>query len=175
MKILLIACLLFLATGSDSIYDFKVEGIDGKEINFEKFKGKKILIVNVASYCGYTRQYDGLEQLYNKYKDELVVIGFPANNFGNQEPDSDEKIMQFCRKDKGVSFPLSKKVSVKGDDIHPLFSWLDAEANKLNIPDPVIKWNFTKFLIDEKGKLVEVFPSKVEPLSDDITRYFSKS
>jgi glutathione peroxidase len=130
--------------------------------------------VNVASYCGYTYQYEGLEKLYTTYKDKLVVIGFPANNFKNQEPDSNEKIQDFCRKDKGVTFPLAKKVSVAGEDIHPLFKYLVEEAKKLDSPpDPVIRWNFTKFLVDENGKLVKVFGSKTEPMSEDITKYLN--
>lgn len=173
MKTLFIAFVLSIALSGDSIYDFKVDGIDGKEISLSAFKGKKMLIVNVASYCGYTYQYEGLEKLNQKYKDKLVVIGFPANNFKNQEPDSNEKIQEFCRKDKGVTFLLSKKVSVDGQDIHPLFAWLVQEAKKINAEEPVIKWNFTKFLVDENGKLVKVFRSKVEPMSEEITVYLN--
>ena len=173
MKTLFIAVLISVSLSGTSIYEFKVEGIDGKKIDLSQYKGKKMLIVNVASYCGYTYQYEGLEKLYNNYKDKIVVIGFPANNFKNQEPDSDEKIKDFCRKDKGVTFPIAKKVSVDGEDIHPLFKYLVEEAKKINAEEPIIKWNFTKFLVDENGKLVRVFRSKVEPMSEEITRYLN--
>ncbi len=173
MKTLVIALVLSLTLSGSSIYDFKVEGLDGKNIDLSQYKGKKILIVNVASYCGYTYQYEGLEKLYNNYKDKIVVIGFPANNFKNQEPETNEEIKDFCRKDKGVTFPLAKKVSVDGEDIHPLFKYLIEEAKKIQAEEPVIKWNFTKFLVDENGKLLKVFRSKVEPMSEDITKYLN--
>lgn len=170
MKTLLIASLLFVMLTGSSFYDFKVAGLDGKEIDFAKFKGKKVLVVNTASECGYTPQYAELQKLADKYKDKLVVIGFPANNFGGQEPGSNEEIGAFCKKNYGVTFPMAAKVSVKGDDAAPLFKYLTEEAKKLGTPDPVIKWNFTKFLVDENGKLVKVFPSKVAPLSEEITK-----
>ncbi|WP_439644690.1 glutathione peroxidase [Flavihumibacter petaseus] len=155
-----------------SIYDFKLVSLDGKSFDLSAYKGKKILIVNTASACGFTPQYADLENLYEKYKDKLVVIGFPANNFGEQEKGTNSEIQSFCKKNYGVTFPMSEKVSVKGTDIHPLFQYLTHEAEKLGVKDP-IKWNFTKFLIDEKGKLVAVFPSDVKPLSDDITKYLN--
>ena len=156
-----------------SIYDFKVKGLEGQEIDFSKFKGKKILIVNTASECGYTYQYEGLEKLYNAYKDKLVIVGFPANNFGSQEPGTNEQIQAFCKRNYGVSFPMAAKVSVKGKDIHPLFKYLAEEAHKLGKDDP-IQWNFTKFLIDEKGKLIDIFPSKVEPMDDELVKGIKK-
>jgi glutathione peroxidase len=168
---LLISSLLLIA--ATSIYDFKVPSLEGKEsINFSKYKGKKILIVNTASKCGYTPQYTDLQQLYDKYKDKLVIIGFPANNFGGQEPGTSADIEEVCRKNYGVTFPMAEKVSVKGDDIHPLFKYLTDEAKRLGVEDP-IKWNFTKFLVDEQGKLVAVFPSKVKPMSEEITKYLN--
>lgn len=170
MKTLLIASLLSIMLTGSSFYDFKVAGLDGKEIDFAKFKGKKVLVVNTASECGYTPQYAELQKLADKYKDKLVVIGFPANNFGGQEPGSNEEIGAFCKKNYGVTFPMAAKVSVKGDDAAPLFKYLTEEAKKLGTPDPVIKWNFTKFLVDENGKLVKVFASKVAPLSEEITK-----
>ena len=145
-----------------SVYDFKVDALDGGSIDLAAYKGKKILIVNTASECGNTPQYEELEELYNKYKDRLVVIGFPANNFGGQEPGSNEEISAFCKKNYGVSFPMAAKVSVKGDDISPLFKYLTDEAIKAGFTDP-IKWNFTKFLIDENGKLVTVIHHKTKP------------
>ncbi|MBI1780890.1 MAG: glutathione peroxidase [Sphingobacteriales bacterium] len=173
MKTLFLVLLLTTVTTS-SIYDFKVDALSkGKSINLADYKGKKILIVNTASKCGFTPQYEGLEKLYETYKNELVIIGFPANNFGSQEPGSNEEIGEFCKKNYGVSFPMASKVSVKGDDIHPLFQYLVAEAKKLGKDDP-IKWNFTKFLLDENGKLIDVFPSKVKPMDEEITKYLSK-
>lgn len=162
--------LFFMA--AVTIYDFKVPGLDGSSIDLSQYKGKKILIVNTASKCGYTPQYKDLEDLYEKYKDKLVIVGFPANNFGQQEPGTNTDIKEFCTKSYGVTFPMAEKVSVKGDDIHPLFKYLTAEAAKMGVEDP-IKWNFTKFLIDENGKLVAVFPSKIKPMSEDITRYLN--
>lgn len=169
LKVFLLASFLLLATG---IYDFKVPGLDGSTIDLSAYKGKKILIVNTASQCGYTPQYADLQALHEKYKDKLVVIGFPANNFGQQEPGSNADINSFCKKNYGVSFLMAEKVSVKGSDIHPLFAYLTAEAKKMGVEDP-IRWNFTKFLVDEKGKLVAVFPSKVKPMSEEITRYLN--
>ncbi len=158
---------VFLSTGS--IYDFKVTGLEGNQIDFSAYKGKYILIVNTASKCGNTPQYEELEALYKKYNDRLVIVGFPANNFGGQEPGTNEEIKEFCKRNYGVSFPMAEKVSVKGDDIHPLFSYLTEEAKKLDTPDPVIKWNFTKFLINKEGKLVKVFHHKTKPMSEEIT------
>ncbi|MFM1969802.1 MAG: hypothetical protein RL152_1179, partial [Bacteroidota bacterium] len=139
-------------------------------IDFSKFKGKKILIVNTASKCGYTPQYAELEKLHKTYKNKLVIIGFPANNFGGQEPGSNAEINEFCQKNYGVSFTMAEKVSVKGDDIHPLFKWLTSKAEN-GVMDAEIRWNFTKFLLDEDGKLLAVYPSKVNPMSEEITKH----
>ena len=114
-----------------SIYDFKVPALDGSTIDFSAYKGKKVLIVNTASKCGYTKQYAELQELYNGHKDKLVIVGFPANNFGQQEPGTNEDIQEFCQKNYGVSFPMAEKISVKGDDIHPLYKYLTEEAKKL--------------------------------------------
>lgn len=165
-----IVMLLSLFVAFNSIYDFKVPGLEGGEIDLSKYKGKKIMIVNTASQCGYTPQYAELEKLHEAYKDKLVVIGFPANNFGGQEPGSNGEIAEFCKKNYGVKFVMAGKVSVKGEDIHPLFSYLTDEAKKMGVEDP-IKWNFTKFLIDENGKLLAVFPSKVKPMSEEVTKF----
>jgi glutathione peroxidase len=157
-----------------SVYDFKVPGLDGgATINLSAYKGKKIMIVNTASQCGYTPQYADLEKLYEKYKDKLVIIGFPANDFGSQEPGTNSEIKEFCQKNYGVTFPMAGKIDVIGENTHPLFKYLTAEAEKIGVADPVIKWNFTKFLIDENGKLIAVFPSKVTPMSDEITKYLN--
>lgn len=173
MKTVLLTMLLsaFLL-GASSLYDFKVKGLNGDTIDFAKYKGKKILVVNTASKCGYTPQYEELQQLYEKYQNKLVIVGFPANNFGGQEPGSNTEIEEFCKKNYGVTFPMAAKVSVKGDDIDPVFKYLTDEAKKMGTEDP-IKWNFTKFLVDEKGKLVAVFPSKVKPMSEDITKHLN--
>ncbi|MHA4812249.1 glutathione peroxidase [Flavitalea flava] len=156
-----------------TVYDFKVPALDGSTIDLAQYKGKKILIVNTASKCGYTPQYADLEKLYEKYKDKLVIIGFPANNFGQQEPGTSSEIKEFCTKNYGVSFPMADKVDVVGDNTHPLFKYLTEEAKKLGVADPVIKWNFTKFLVDEKGTLIAVFPSKVKPMDEEITKYLN--
>lgn len=172
MKTLIISLLLSIFLSGGSIYDFKVTGLDGKMIDLANYKGKKIMIVNTASKCGLTPQYEGLEKLYEANKDKLVIIGFPANNFKQQEPGSNEEIAEFCKKNYGVSFPMAEKVSVKGEDIHPLFKWLVDEAALKGIKDP-ITWNFTKFLVNEKGELVTVFPPKTSPLSEEILKYMN--
>lgn len=156
-----------------SIYQFSVPSIEGKTIDFSQFKGKKILVVNTASKCGYTKQYEGLEKLYKENKDNLVVIGFPANNFGQQEPGTDEEIQEFCKARFGVTFPLAKKIDVVGDNTHPLYKWLTSKE-KNGVLDATIKWNFNKFLLDENGKMIEYFPSKVEPTGEEIAKYLNK-
>ncbi len=149
-------------------YGFKLKTLDGNEITLEKFKGKKMLLVNVASKCGYTPQYKNLQALHDKYKDKLVVIGFPANNFGWQEPGNSGEIKEFCTKNYGVTFLMMEKISVKGKDMHPLYQWLsDKEQN--GVTDDAPGWNFCKYLIDENGKIIKFFSSKVDPLSEEIT------
>ncbi|SRR5690606_41968782 len=172
MKTLIISLLLSVTLAGTSIYDFKVPGLDGNVIDFSQFKGKKIMIVNTASHCGNTKQYADLEKLYNKYKNTLVIVGFPANNFGAQEPGTNEEIKEFCQKNYGVSFPMAEKISVKGDDIHPLYKYLTEEAAKKGFADPV-KWNFTKFLVNEKGELITVIHNKVNPMSEDVLKYLN--
>jgi glutathione peroxidase len=172
MKLAFIALLVSSLFAASSIYDFKVEGLEGGSIDFSKFKGKKIMIVNTASKCGNTPQYEGLEELYEKYKDKLVIIGFPANNFGQQEPGSNAEIKEFCTKNYGVTFPMAAKISVKGDDIAPIYKYLTDEAKKLGIEDPV-KWNFTKFLLDENGKLIAVIHNKTKPMSEEVLKYLN--
>ncbi len=187
MKTLLITLLLSFTLTGGSIYDFKVPGLDG-EIDFSQFKGKKIMIVNTASKCGNTPQYAELEKLYEKYKGKLVIVGFPANNFGSQEPGSNAEIKEFCSKEYNVTFPMAEKISVRGEDVHPLYKWLVDQSKELakNVPadnskdilwkrflqDPVI-WNFTKFLLDEKGNLVAVFHNKVDPMSAEVLKYLN--
>lgn len=151
-----------------TLHKFKVPGLESGQIDFQNFKGKKVLIVNTASQCGFTPQYEQLEELFEKYNDKVVVVGFPANNFGSQEPGSNEEIAQFCQKNYGVSFPMATKVSVKGEDQHVLFTWLTAADNPDFTGD--IQWNFEKFLVDENGKLIHRFRSKVTPLDDQIVQ-----
>ncbi|VDH04464.1 glutathione peroxidase [Bergeyella zoohelcum] len=153
-----------------SIHHFKIKALDGSVIDFSQFKGKKILIVNTASKCGYTPQYEQLEKLYQQYKNQLVIVGFPSDNFGGQELDTDKEIASFCKVNYGVTFPMATKVDVKGNQTIPIFKFLTQKSlNK--VKDTEIKWNFTKFLLDEKGKLMDSFPSKVEPLSQEIQKY----
>lgn len=154
-----------------SIYDYKVESVDGREINFADFKGKKILIVNTASECGFTPQYADLEKVSKQYAGKVVVVGFPANNFGGQEPGSNEEIGAFCQKNYGVTFPLAAKVSVKGDDIAPIFKYL-TEKDLNGVKNTSIMWNFTKFLVDENGKLIDSFISTTKPTDEKIVKYF---
>jgi len=167
MKLIaLILSLMFFSTSS--VYEFKLKTIDGQNFSLAKFKGKKVLIVNTASKCGFTPQYAELQKLADQYKDRLVVVGFPANNFANQEPAANTEIKTFCQKNFGVTFPLSSKISVKGNDIDPLFAYLISAPN----PDFTgeIKWNFEKFLIDENGRLIHRYRSNVTPLSPEITK-----
>ena len=155
-----------------SVHSFKVEALDGSTIDFSKFKGKKILIVNTASQCGFTPQYEDLEKLYETYKDKLVIVGFPANNFGGQEPGTNQEIGAFCQKNYGVTFPMAAKVSVKGKDIAPIFEFLTDK--KLNgVKNTTILWNFNKFLLNEKGEIIDTFISTTKPTSDSITKYLN--
>lgn len=152
---------------TDNIYKYNLNSINGENISLEEFKGEVLLIVNTASECGYTPQYKGLQELHENYADQgLQVLGFPANNFGGQEPGSDEEIAQFCEINYGVSFPLFSKVSVKGDDIHPLFKELTNTEN----PDFTgeVGWNFEKFLVDRNGNLIRRFKSNVIPDSKEL-------
>lgn len=171
-KTLFLCLFLLVNVTPATVHGFKVTDIDGGTIDFHKFKGKKILIVNTASQCGYTKQYAELEKLYETYKDKLVVIGFPANNFGGQEPGSNAEIKTFCTGKYNVTFPMAAKVSVKGDDIAPIFDWL-THRSKNGVMDAEIKWNFTKFLLDENGKLITKFDSPVTPMDPKITAYLN--
>lgn len=151
----------------NSFYQFKMKTIDGKEIDFSQFKGKKVLIVNVASKCGFTPQYEDLQQLHEQYGDKVVILGMPANNFGQQEPGTNQEIASFCKLNYGVTFQMFQKVSVKGDDQHPLYKWL-SHKNLNGWNDQAPTWNFCKYLIDENGNLVKFYGSKVKPLSEEI-------
>lgn len=152
-----------------SIYDFSVASLEGGTINLKDFKGKKILIVNTASKCGLTPQYQELEKLSKQYKDKLVVIGFPANNFLFQEPGNSKDIKEFCTKNYGVTFLMASKISVKGKDMAPIYVWLTNK--KFNgVMDSGVKWNFQKYLINEEGKLTNMFAPTVKPLDGEILK-----
>jgi glutathione peroxidase len=152
-----------------SIYDFKMKDINGELVDFSKFKGQKLLLVNVASKCGYTPQYADLQKLHEAYGDKVTIIGFPANNFGGQEPGTNEEIKQFCSENYGVTFKMMDKVSVKGSDKDPLYRWLsDKNMNGWNDKEP--SWNFCKYFINENGELVKFFPSSVKPMDEEIIK-----
>lgn len=181
MKKNLLLFILFILTSfsvsaqsNNSIYQFKVEDLSGATFDFASLKGKKILIVNTASKCGYTPQYEQLEAIYKKYKNQnFVIIGFPANNFMWQEPGTNAEIATFCRSKYGVSFPMMAKISVKGKDMHPIYQFLTQK--KLNgVLDSKVEWNFQKYLINEKGQLEQVYMSGVKPNDDKITNWIEK-
>lgn len=154
-----------------SFYDYTVKTIDGEDFNLSSLKGKKVMVVNTASKCGFTPQYADLEKLYKEFGgDRFIIIGFPANNFLSQEPGTNEEIETFCRVNYGVSFPMMAKISVKGNDMHPLYQWLTKKS--LNgVMDADVKWNFQKFLINENGQLVDVAFPKEKPNSDKILNW----
>ena len=160
------------AAAPGTVYDFTVKTIDGKDVKMSKYKGKKILIVNTASKCGYTPQYKELEELSKKYAGKVVVLGFPSNSF-NQELASNEEVSSFCEKNYGVTFPLFTTASVKGDDAQPLYRFL-GDKEKNGTVSEVPTWNFCKYLVDEKGHVVKFYPSKVKPLSDELVADITK-
>jgi glutathione peroxidase len=158
---------------STSIYDFEMPLSDGTIQSLSAFKGKKILIVNTASKCGYTPQYEGLELLYKEYGEKVVVLAFPANNFGGQEPGTNAEIASFCKNNYDVTFPVFSKISVKGNDMNPLYQWL-TQKSKNGWNEDAPNWNFCKYLIDEEGNLEAFYGSAVEPLGDEITKAIAK-
>ncbi len=169
MKNIILTVLLSLSVASianaENIYSYKVNDIEGKEVDLSEFKGKALLIVNTASKCGYTRQYQPLQELYAKYKDQgLVVVGFPANNFNGQEPGSNEEIKSFCKLNFNVGFPMMSKISVAGEDMHPLYQFLTSNPD---FGGP-ISWNFNKFLISKEGAVLARFDSGTDPLSAEL-------
>jgi glutathione peroxidase len=161
--------------GASNVLDFTLNSIDGKPAPLSQYQGKVVLIVNVASRCGYTPQYEGLEKVYEKYKDKgFVILGFPANNFGGQEPGTNEEIKTFCSSKYSVKFPLYSKISVKGDDMHPLYQFLtDKQANPATGGD--IKWNFTKFLVGKDGNVIARFEPAVTPESAEVAGAIEKA
>jgi glutathione peroxidase len=173
MKAILFSLFVLISAlaSSQTIYDFKVIDIEGKEFDLASLKGKKVLIVNTASKCGLTPQYEELEKLYQTYKDQnFVIVGFPSNDFMSQEPGSNEEIKEFCTKNYGVSFPMMGKIQVKGKEMHPLYQFL-TEKSKNGYSDNSVKWNFQKYLINEEGKLVKVIAPGTKPLSEEITTW----
>lgn len=156
-----------------TIYQFKVKDLYGNDFDFAALKGKKIMIVNTASECGLTPQYETLQELYTKFKDKnFVIVGFPANNFGSQEPGTDKQIAQFCRKNYGVTFPMMSKISVGGEDMHPLYQFLTQEA-KNGFKDSEVSWNFQKYLIDEQGHVVDVISPRTLPTDHTVTDWIA--
>ena len=172
------AAMLFLVKANVStvekgkgktVYDFTMKDTGGKDVKLEQFRGKVVMLVNVASKCGYTPQYDGLQKIYEQYKDQgFVILGFPANNFGAQEPGTNEEIVEFCRINYGVKFPIFSKISVKGDDKHPLYKYLTEPATNPDFSGE-IKWNFNKFLIGRDGKIIARFESADKPEDAKVT------
>ena len=159
---------LLAQVDTTSFHNFTVLTLEGDEFKLDTLKGKKVLVVNVASKCGFTRQYEQLQEVYEEYGgDDFTIIGFPANNFLSQEPGTAEEIREFCTENYGVTFPMMAKISVKGDDMHPVYQWL-TQKEQNGMLDSKVKWNFQKYLIDEKGRLVGTFPSKVMPDSEEI-------
>lgn len=157
-----------------TIHAYKAKSLNGGEIDFAAFRGKKIMIVNVASECGYTPQYQQLQELYENFQDKLVIIGFPCNDFGGQEPGSENEIQAFCTRNYGVSFPLAAKISIRGADCHPVYQWLTRQS--LNaVADTEVTWNFQKYLMDESGHLVACHSSAVSPLDEAILRWVDPS
>lgn len=157
-----------------NFHDFKVQTIEGEEFNLSLLKGKKVLVVNTASECGFTGQYEDLQKLYEQYGGEgFEIVGFPANNFGGQEPGSNAQIAQFCKANYGVTFPMMAKISVKGSDAHPLYQWL-SEKEKNGVSNAAPKWNFHKYLIDSEGNWVVSYPSTVKPMDSKITDWIKE-
>jgi len=165
--------IIIMSTGyaQTSFYDFTVQDINGKDYSLSQLKGKKVLVVNTASKCGFTPQYEGLQKLYEKYGgDDFMIIGFPANNFRKQEPGSDEEIATFCSINYGVSFPMMSKISVKGDDQHPLYKWLTSKSDN-GVENSKVSWNFQKYMIDEEGQLVGHYASTPKPGNKKLIRW----
>lgn len=174
-SLLLLFTLITTTTmAQGNFHQFKATTINGKELDFATLKGKKVLVVNTASKCGLTPQYEGLQELYNKYGGEkFEIIGFPANNFAGQEPGSNSEVAAFCQKNYGVSFTMMEKISVKGKDIHPIFQWLTEKA-KNGVADNKVSWNFQKFLIDENGNLVKSLSPQTSPTDNEIVSWLGK-
>ncbi|MFV0564465.1 MAG: glutathione peroxidase [Flavobacteriaceae bacterium] len=177
MKYLVFVCIAIIinalsAQNPSSIYNININSLTGTPIDLSVFKGKKILFVNTASKCGFTPQYADLQKLSDTYKDKLVVIGLPCNQFGNQEPGTATQIEEFCQSNYGVDFLMTEKIDVKGTHQHKLYKWLTGK-NLNTLKNSEVKWNFQKYLVDENGQLIDVFYSKTKPLSNEITKYLN--
>ena len=167
----LLITLASMAQDEKTVHDFKVTDLSGEEFDFSTLKGKKVMIVNTASKCGLTPQYEQLQAIYEKYESQdFVIVGFPANNFMKQEPGTDEEIATFCEKNYGVTFPMMSKISVKGDDMHPIYQFLTTKE-KNGLSDNDVAWNFQKYLINEKGELVKVIGPRTQPDDDEIVSW----
>ncbi len=154
----------------ESIYEIKLKTTNGENLDLSQFKNKKFLFVNVASKCGFTKQYDQLQDLYSKYKEQLVIIGLPCNQFGGQETGTNAEIQSFCRLNFGVEFPITEKIEVKDENQHPLYQWL-TQKSKNGSHNSSVKWNFQKYLVDEQGHLIDFWYSIISPQSKKITKY----
>tara|TARA_A100001011_G_scaffold372486_1_gene430939 strand:+ start:2618 stop:3151 length:534 start_codon:yes stop_codon:yes gene_type:complete len=172
-KLIFIILLIMFSNkiySQNTIFDLSYESIEGEKISLRTYKGKYLLIVNVASYCGFTYQYNSLEKLYNTYKDKLVILAFPCNQFGRQEPGNSSEILEFCSNNYNITFPISKKINVKGESQHAIYKWLTSKEfnNKFSSS---VKWNFQKYLIDPNGNLIDFFYSTTSPTSKKIINY----
>ncbi len=172
VMLILIPATLFSQT--NGFYSFKFKTLEGNDFDPDSLKGKKVMVVNTASRCGYTSQYKDLQELYEQYSHELVIIGFPSNNFGNQEPGTAYEIRQFCTENYNITFPMMEKISVRGEDMHPLYKWLTSKEEN-GIMDSEVIWNFQKYLIDEEGNFVDVLYSKERPGSDKVISWLNSS
>ena len=174
LTLILMTSISYLHAQHTSIYDFTVKTLEGEDFSFAELKGKKVMIVNTASKCGMTPQYEELQELWEHYGgDDFIIIGFPANNFMNQEPGTNEDIKEFCTRNYGVTFPMMSKISVKGKDMHPVYQWLTSK--ELNgFEDSNVQWNFQKYLLDENGKLVKVIKPRVKPTDPEILNWLNE-
>ncbi|MFC2113163.1 glutathione peroxidase [Bacteroidota bacterium] len=173
--VLILITMTAIAQTTKSFHDFRVKTLEGEEFDLAQFRGKKVLVVNTASRCGFTPQYEGLQRLYDEYGGEgFAVIGFPANNFLRQEPGTNNKIREFCTEKYNVTFPMMAKISVKGKDIHPVYKWLTSKEENGKM-DSSVKWNFQKYMVDENGKLVGTFSSKTKPYDPKIISWIKSA
>jgi len=174
LTLILMTSIFYVHGQHTSIYEFTVKTLEGEDFSFAELKGKKVMIVNTASKCGFTPQFEELQKLWEHYGgDDFIIIGFPANNFMNQEPGSDEDIKEFCTRNYGVTFPMMSKISVKGKDMHPVYQWLTSK--ELNgFEDSNVQWNFQKYLLDENGKLIKVIKPRVKPTDPEILNWLNE-
>ena len=174
LTLILMTSIFYIHGQHTSIYDFTVKTLEGKDFSFAELKGKKVMIVNTASKCGFTPQYEELQELWEHYGgDDFIIIGFPANNFMNQEPGTNDEIKEFCTRNYGVTFPIMSKISVKGKEMHPVYKWLTSK--ELNgFKDSNVQWNFQKYLLDENGKLVKVIKPRIKPTDPEILNWLNE-